>query len=804
MKVGVFEDLGEKRVCHFTRDTTARGAQQLDRAFSALKNQGIDNVQHCSEKRHSEQSREEEVAMKRGNNGKDGTGIDSEEEEVDSKPAALDMESLAAATTRSSEVQREDRTLENHQENFVPDDEKKAQKASSAPFGEGVPAAKAGIGNTGGTPAAVAKGASLSEKKPKDQEPGASPIMASTAAKVATGATSDQTASPSLPPPDAVVAADEKTRESTNVATVWDAQESILVDASQSVAMNETVEHEDLSNNTITINTSSQPGAFRVPGRSSIQSSESSPPDSSMVSSEELVQAIRDSADIESNDGLIEADPVERDSVLFRQLPRAEMVTRRPLEQPRPKRDQQYIRVLGFLFFALACLILGIFLGQVLQHQRECLWFSSAYGRFSEDGRDYQEEIQNDIDPCNHQGRIQTIILDDLELSAFQPSIPPEIALLSSLSYFVLRRNGIDATLRGWVPPEIYKMQNLTYLGLNHNEMLTGQIPSELAMLTSLQEVQLDSCSLSGSLPTEFGLLQNARKFEVNRNRAIKGTIPTEFGMMTSIHEMSLNQNKLSGSLPSELFQMTEIKELQLARNKFTGTLPVELGLLTRLADLRAQKNKLFGTVPSELGLLTRLTRLNFGYNNLEGEIPSEIGRLTAITQLYLSASSLSGPIPSECGLLTNVTSLVVFDNNLSFITSELWQLANINHLRINGNQFNGQVPTDVGQMKAMVEPKAFENSFTGALPSELALLTGMTTLELHGNQFSGSIPSELSLLALNGALNFLTLGGNALSGVVPDGLCALGQYNTSRKDAHGLQFDCDALLCGCDWCSCS
>ncbi|CAB9512609.1 LRR receptor-like serine threonine-protein kinase [Seminavis robusta] len=298
--------------------------------------------------------------------------------------------------------------------------------------------------------------------------------------------------------------------------------------------------------------------------------------------------------------------------------------------------------------------------------------------------------------------------------------------------------------LRGSGDTTTMAQANVTYLAFNQNGMLTGQIPSELAILTTLQEIQADRCSLSGSLPTEFGHLTNVRILYVNRNNDLEGTIPTEFGLMTSMNEMSLNQNKLSGSLPSELLQLTKLNDLQLAKNKFTGTIPAGLGLLTRLTDLRVQKNQLSGTVPSELGLLTRLTRLNFGHNNLQGEIPPEIALCTNLEFLYLTDSSLSGPIPSECGLMMNVTSFVVFNNNLSFLPRELWQLTNMDVLRLNGNQFNGPLPSDIGRMKAMVGFQAFDNFFTGALPSELALLTGMTALELHGNLFSGSMPNSL------------------------------------------------------------
>ncbi|CAB9517843.1 LRR receptor-like serine threonine-protein kinase [Seminavis robusta] len=439
----------------------------------------------------------------------------------------------------------------------------------------------------------------------------------------------------------------------------------------------------------------------------------------------------------------------------------------------------------------------------MLYDTSECFWFSSAYGKFSDDGPNYIDEIRNDVDPCNDQGRIQTLILDDLELAGFRPYIPLEIELLSSLSYLALRRNGINATLSSLMPSSIYQMPNLTFLALNNNEMMSGRIPSELGMLTTLKELKLDDCSLSGTLPSELGSLTNLIEIELQRNKNLEGPIPSEYGMMNSLMDLSMNQNKLSGSLPSELFQMSSLAELDLVKNKFTGTLPAELGLLTGITDLRARINEFSGTIPSELGVLTRLSRLNLGGNSLEGTIPSEIGNLANMEKLYFEGTSLSGPIPSECGLMVHATRFYVDENHLSVIPREFWQMTNMEKLRLQKNLFSGPLPSEIGDLRRIKEVEAYGNFFSGALPSELALLTSMTALLLHGNQLSGSIPFELSMLASNGSLELLTLSGNPLSGIVPEELCALGQYNTTTKDPVGLDFDCGGLLCGCGWCRC-
>jgi hypothetical protein len=62
----------------------------------------------------------------------------------------------------------------------------------------------------------------------------------------------------------------------------------------------------------------------------------------------------------------------------------------------------------------------------------ECLWFSSGFDFFS-DG-DYIETDDLQHPSCTNVGEFTAIDLQYLQLSGFTPSMPTEIALLSSLS----------------------------------------------------------------------------------------------------------------------------------------------------------------------------------------------------------------------------------------------------------------------------------------------------------------------------------------------------------------------------------
>ena len=111
---------------------------------------------------------------------------------------------------------------------------------------------------------------------------------------------------------------------------------------------------------------------------------------------------------------------------------------------------------------------------------------------------------------------------------------------------------------------------------------------------------------LSGNLPAELGLLSQLEQLEVH-NTTLSGTIPTELALLTGLSRLDLSANTLSGSIPTEVGLMTRLTLLSLSANTLTGSIPTELGLLTELSNLDPYDNTLIGSIPTEFGLLTGL-----------------------------------------------------------------------------------------------------------------------------------------------------------------------------------------------------
>ncbi|CAB9507445.1 expressed unknown protein [Seminavis robusta] len=361
--------------------------------------------------------------------------------------------------------------------------------------------------------------------------------------------------------------------------------------------------------------------------------------------------------------------------------------------------------------------------------KEECEWFSSAFGVFGADGRFLRFE---DLglpagSSCDGHGQFTSLWLNGLQLSGLQPSVPPEISLLTSLSFFGLHVNDIAAPISTLLPSEFYELTGLSYLGLNAN-VLSGDIPSELGQLTLLTSLELNANQLSGQIPSEFALLTSILWLQLNDNQ-FTGPVPAELGLLTSFYTLRLAGNQLSGQIPSEFALLTSILWLELNDNQFTGPVPSELGLLTSLTKLLLALNQFSGPLPSEIGFLTSLAFINLHYNQLTGPLPSELGFLNSLEELALDENQFSGTLPSELGLLALLEEVV-----------------------LSGNQFTGTIPTEIGMMTSLTSMDLHNNGLMGTLPMQLNVSMG---LRLYGNTFSGTVPDHLcSFLNCDCSLN--------------------------------------------------
>eukprot|EP01036_Dinobryon_divergens_P031783 gene31783-41249_t len=238
-----------------------------------------------------------------------------------------------------------------------------------------------------------------------------------------------------------------------------------------------------------------------------------------------------------------------------------------------------------------------------------------------------------------------------------------------------------------------------------------------------------------------------------DRNRIVKislprsnlsGEIPSEIGMLTALRELNLAHNNLRGSIPAEIGNLTALTTLRLERNKLTGSIPVEIGNLTALTTLHLERNQFTGLIPAEIGNLAALERLHLERNQLTGLIPAEIGNLAALEELHLEGNQLTGSIPAEIGNLAALERLHLEHNQLTgSIPAEIGNLTALEELHLEGNQLTGSIPAEIGNLTALEELRLEGNQLTGSIPVELDNLVSLTALNLKNNNFKVSIPRE-------------------------------------------------------------
>jgi hypothetical protein len=165
-----------------------------------------------------------------------------------------------------------------------------------------------------------------------------------------------------------------------------------------------------------------------------------------------------------------------------------------------------------------------------------------------------------------------------------------------------------------------------------------------------VEHVQLFEDGLSGTLPVEVTLMTSLTTLDVVSN-ALEGTIPAIYFMkLTNLASMLLGGNILSGSIPTEIGVSTSLRSINMEKNSLTGSIPSEIGTLAvdNFKSIFLHNNQLQGLIPSEIGLLTNLSVLSLHTNSLNGDIPPELEGLPAGISMRLYNNDLSGTIPAS------------------------------------------------------------------------------------------------------------------------------------------------------------
>ncbi|KAF3435978.1 hypothetical protein FNV43_RR23070 [Rhamnella rubrinervis] len=238
-----------------------------------------------------------------------------------------------------------------------------------------------------------------------------------------------------------------------------------------------------------------------------------------------------------------------------------------------------------------------------------------------------------DVGHNNLSGKIPTWIgeslvleLHSLKSNGFYGQIPSNLCQLKSIKIFDLSLNNLS----GVIPSCIHNLASMVHsddadltatYAYRHGVPFKKYKNSALIMWKGL-EYKYDKI---------LGLL---RLIDLSSN-GLSGQIPTTLANLVELVQVNLSRNHLSGIIPMNIGELNQIESLDLSHNKLSGRIPMGLAKLSH--------NKLSGRIPMGLAKLSSLSYLDLSDNQLWGKIPTS-------TQLQSFDGSRYGGNVGLCG----------------------------------------------------------------------------------------------------------------------------------------------------------
>ncbi|XXG49185.1 hypothetical protein AAC387_Pa02g3436 [Persea americana] len=371
--------------------------------------------------------------------------------------------------------------------------------------------------------------------------------------------------------------------------------------------------------------------------------------------------------------------------------------------------------------------------------------------------------------------QLQSLLLNNCILNKCSGSgIPTFISTQQSLKTLDASHSFLKGTIPSWL------LNNLTVgsLILGGNS-LEGPFPQSTQRNNSmLRELDISDNKIFGELPSNIDtIFPNLIVFNMSKNE-LQGTIPVFISKLQTLRMLDLSQNNLFGEMPHGLISRNNpsLKYLTLSYNKLQGNILSKFSNMTELVVLLLDNNGFTGTIASNMLSSPSLRILDLRKNNLSGFIPSWLPLLMNLAILHLDGNFFNGPIPSEVCQMQNLHILDLSNNKISGsipsclpnISSWMKEISIDIHILLSQPDFRvlyslgNDTYVDIlnTRVTTILTTKSLTLTYEG-LPLSL-----MTIIDLSMNQLTGNIPSQMGHLK---ALHSLNLSNNILSGPIPE-----------------------------------
>ncbi|KAL7469425.1 hypothetical protein ACHAXS_011765 [Conticribra weissflogii] len=251
-----------------------------------------------------------------------------------------------------------------------------------------------------------------------------------------------------------------------------------------------------------------------------------------------------------------------------------------------------------------------------------------------------------------------------------------------------------------------------------------------------------------------------------------------ECNSMGFIVSIDLSGNGLMGNIPYEITHLHSCVYLGLSGNYLVG-MDSSVFNMESLKVLDLEDNSI-RELPSEFHSRSILEELYVSHNKLK-RLPKQIFQFQNLEILWLYDNELSSTLPSEIG---NLKSLVELDLEANFFTgyipTELFQLTSLETLYMYDNILSGEVSPLFSQLEKISIVDLDTNYFSGTIPSDIGNCRNLTELYLHDNEITGQLPETLSDLS---KLKVFDVSLNYLNSTIIEGMGMLTNLEILRLD---------------------
>ncbi|XP_058111940.1 receptor-like protein 53 [Magnolia sinica] len=315
-------------------------------------------------------------------------------------------------------------------------------------------------------------------------------------------------------------------------------------------------------------------------------------------------------------------------------------------------------------------------------------------------------------------------------------------------------------------PNILRNQESMHFIDLSNNN-INGEIPKWLWKLGNV--LDLSHNHFSGSIPPCLGQISDALIVLNLGGNAFHGPLLQTFKEECTLETLDLNGNQFEGHVPSSLARCKKLEVLNLGNNQIHDTFPFWIENLSQLHILILGSNKFHGTIghPQANHTFPLLQIFDLSDNSFTGKLSSNMFRSwkammeTKSQSQFLSKTFGNGYYQDKVTIVSKGLEMELVKILTAFTVVDL-----------SNNQFHGDIPESVGNLKSLIVLNISYNHFTGRIPASFENIKALESLDLSHNNVSGEIPWQLKKLNF---LAVLDLSQNLLVGSIPQGQ----QFNT-------------------------